>query len=212
MDIKSGKVIPADPPGGMDVDSEDNPYSLQFQWLPSDFKIAEDGSTRIESYINNLSSEKHRGLYPVLENIFSCFVPMFNNVLSEIREGRDRFRRVNWPKVHEGQYVGEFKPNRPDSDDEDEDSSDENNIYEVKHKDEDTQMDEFEIWEMGDLSGDRFSPPVLTETLNGKTVKVIVKLANIILTPENLEYSGGSWHVEGMLVRPLSLSLTKHLE
>ncbi|KAG9027048.1 hypothetical protein FRB95_008178 [Tulasnella sp. JGI-2019a] len=32
----------------------------------------------------------------------------------------------------------------------------------------------------------------------GETVQVIVKLANIHLTPEMPEYGGGSWHVEGM--------------
>lgn len=28
--------------------------SKHFQWLPTDFAIAEDGSVKIESYINNL--------------------------------------------------------------------------------------------------------------------------------------------------------------
>jgi hypothetical protein len=31
-------------------------------------------------------------------------------------------------------------------------------------------------------------------------LQVIVKLANIELTPENPEYQGGTWHVEGQLV------------
>lgn len=35
-------------------------------------------------------------------------------------------------------------------------------------------------------------------SLAGRTVQVIVKLANIILTPEQPKYHGGSWHVEGM--------------
>ena len=42
----------------------------------------------------------------------------------------------------------------------------------------------------------------------GKTgLQVIVKLANIHLTPENPEYAGGSWHVEGQLVRRMLLEL-----
>lgn len=32
-------------------------------------------------------------------------------------------------------------------------------------------------------------------------LQVIVKLANILLTPEKPKYEGGTWHVEGMLVR-----------
>ncbi|KAH9842496.1 uncharacterized protein C8Q71DRAFT_205298 [Rhodofomes roseus] len=34
--------------------------------------------------------------------------------------------------------------------------------------------------------------------LRGKTPQVIVKLANIMLTPDKPEYAGGTWHVEGM--------------
>ncbi|KAH9842492.1 uncharacterized protein C8Q71DRAFT_733085 [Rhodofomes roseus] len=37
-----------------------------------------------------------------------------------------------------------------------------------------------------------------TVDLRGKTLQVIVKLANIVLTPEKPEYGGGTWHVEGM--------------
>lgn len=36
-------------------------------------------------------------------------------------------------------------------------------------------------------------------SLKGRRLQVIVKLANIELTPENPAYQGGSWHVEGML-------------
>ena len=36
-----------------------------------------------------------------------------------------------------------------------------------------------------------------TVSLRNKTVQVIVKLANIVLTPEKPEYAGGTWHVEG---------------
>uniref|UniRef100_K3W8K9 DUF4246 domain-containing protein n=1 Tax=Globisporangium ultimum (strain ATCC 200006 / CBS 805.95 / DAOM BR144) TaxID=431595 RepID=K3W8K9_GLOUD len=34
-------------------------------------------------------------------------------------------------------------------------------------------------------------------TLKGKTVQVIVKVAEILLTPESPKYNGGSWHIEG---------------
>lgn len=33
-------------------------------------------------------------------------------------------------------------------------------------------------------------------------LQVIIKLANIHLTPEKPEYEGGTWHVEGQLVSP----------
>ena len=34
-------------------------------------------------------------------------------------------------------------------------------------------------------------------SLKNETLQVIVKLANIILTPEQPDYPGGKWHVEG---------------
>ena len=52
-----------------------------------------------------------------------------------------------------------------------------------------------------------FEPPIepdptidLKEDYAKSGLQVIVKLANIHLTPENPSYEGGSWHVEGQLV------------
>lgn len=36
-----------------------------------------------------------------------------------------------------------------------------------------------------------------TVSLKGTTLQCIIKLANIVLTPENPEYPGEQWHVEG---------------
>ncbi|OBZ77481.1 hypothetical protein A0H81_02708 [Grifola frondosa] len=48
-----------------------------------------------------------------------------------------------------------------------------------------------------------FSPPTQEGrtplSLNGRKLQVIIKLANIVLTPERPKYPGGSWHVEGMV-------------
>lgn len=143
---------------------------------------------------------------------------MFNNVLSEIRGGKSHLRRVRQPREAEPNSKGEI-PRSPEGDDGDAASGDEDDIREEKKRSEDyddsdeEEYDHFredeepEYWDMGSLSGDRFSPPEWTEKLNGKTVKVIVKLANIVLTPENPVYLGGSWHVEGMLVSVLSFIL-----
>lgn len=49
-----------------------------------------------------------------------------------------------------------------------------------------------------------FSPPPKLRAMDlqkqFKSLQVIVKLANIELTPDKPEYVGGSWHVEGQLV------------
>ncbi|KAJ6256441.1 hypothetical protein Dda_8942 [Drechslerella dactyloides] len=59
----------------------------------------------------------------------------------------------------------------------------------------------FQVRDMGELGSDIWTPPEVTDEikLEGKTAKVIVKLANIILTPEKPTYGGGSWHVEAMM-------------
>ncbi|KAF7979915.1 hypothetical protein HWV62_40318 [Athelia sp. TMB] len=43
-------------------------------------------------------------------------------------------------------------------------------------------------------------PPLnLREDFKDRGLQIIVKLANIHLTPDNSEYAGGTWHVEGQL-------------
>lgn len=55
----------------------------------------------------------------------------------------------------------------------------------------------------------RFKPPRepehcvnLRKDYGDRGLQIIVKLANIHLTPEKPEYNGGTWHVEGQLVCP----------
>ncbi|KAK6526060.1 hypothetical protein TWF281_011099 [Arthrobotrys megalospora] len=59
-----------------------------FCWLPSEFKVSEDGnSTKIASYINNLSLPGHDVLmHPILENVFTKLVPAFNHVLADLAD------------------------------------------------------------------------------------------------------------------------------
>jgi hypothetical protein len=102
---------------------KDYSFSNRFQWLPSEFNVLPDGTTQIETYINNLHPMKHKELYGTIEKIFGKFVPLFNKTLSS-----------------------------------------------------------------------HYS----TVDIRGHRLQVIVKLANIVLTPENPRYKGGSWHVEGM--------------
>ena len=45
------------------------------------------------------------------------------------------------------------------------------------------------------------------EGLQGKPWQIIVKLANIHLTPQKLEYKGGKWHVENKMVSPYNLHI-----
>ena len=124
------------------------------------------------SYINNLHPIAHRALYPTIAKIFEHFVPMFNKVLTDllnVRPDRIKVDPYNW------------------------------------YTDEPEDHDEREAWwenrQPTPPPIPTYNPPPLPTNivdLKGRDLQVIVKLANIVLTPEKPEYSGGVWHVEGM--------------
>ena len=59
--------------------------SRQFQWLPSDFFVNQDGKvTPTSPYINNVHLVQHKGLYPVIPEILQRVVPMFERVLADL--------------------------------------------------------------------------------------------------------------------------------
>ncbi|ORY77596.1 hypothetical protein BCR35DRAFT_305349 [Leucosporidium creatinivorum] len=161
--------------------------SKHFQWLPTDFTIAEDGSVKLESYINNLHPEREAAFYPILARLFERFVPMYERVLSDLQSPPPRRINVTSEDAY-GWYGEEF-------DDE---------AYEGS--DIDTAWEEFNEKRQITLPAPKepFSLPPAPETdapafkLRGRTVQVIVKLANILLSPEQPTYEGGVWHVEGM--------------
>ncbi|VBB17719.1 DUF4246 domain-containing protein [Yasminevirus sp. GU-2018] len=139
---------------GRSVDFPKNPgnyLSTKYHWLPTDVEISKEGDAKFKSYINNLHPGENARLYRVLERVLSCFVPMFDVVLSDSLS----------PKVSR---VG-----------------DHNLAIDFDHN---SYADRLK-------NRSRY-------TIKGKTVQVIVKIAHIILTPENPEYKGGVWHVEGM--------------
>ncbi|KAF3212122.1 hypothetical protein TWF106_010052 [Orbilia oligospora] len=243
-----------------------NGWSTKFCWLPSLFQVSPDGkSTKIKSYINNLSTPDQKELfYPILEKIFTKFVPMFNHVLADLAGGRDRIYRTQDPNEFcwEGRdyhivsiplsafkrkwekFLGQYErgekfsrgftahycrtqryewgPERDEIDSDWNDRSDDEEEEEKKSSDpgigsskrkrnhrnkkgkDSSPYDEYEeveLWDIGKVQMcSKWSPPHITDQikLEGKAAKVIVKLANIVLTPKNPKYNGGSWHVEAM--------------
>ncbi|KAJ1860159.1 hypothetical protein LPJ73_001501 [Coemansia sp. RSA 2703] len=153
----------------------------KFCWLPSEFLVAEDGAVTIKSYINNLHPVKHAELYPTIGTIFGKFVPLLENVITDIlytREQRVIPDYENW-LVADG----------PEPEDYDAEDFDER----------------YEEWEENkrfvEPQPDTFKTPARPTTpfsLRGRRLQAIVKMANIELTPENPKYNGGSWHVEAL--------------
>ncbi|KAI8928093.1 hypothetical protein BC831DRAFT_135169 [Entophlyctis helioformis] len=54
--------------------------SQRFQWLPSEFRVHDDGTVGIASYINNLHPIWHNSLYKTIAKVFERFVPLFESL------------------------------------------------------------------------------------------------------------------------------------
>ncbi|KAJ1946133.1 hypothetical protein FBU59_002107 [Linderina macrospora] len=163
--------------------------SQDYCWLPSEFHVRSDGSVEIESYINNLHPAKHEKMYPIIADIFAQFVPMFENVVTDL--GYMRSLRVvpdpySW-------FSNDGNP-----------CDDEQNAGE-SWDDQCARREKYNEW----IETRKFFPPPPNEfempdrpipafSFRGRHLQVIVKMSNILLTPDKPEYEGGSWHVEAM--------------
>lgn len=162
--------------------------------------IGVDGTAKFLSYINNLHPVKHKALYGTIEKIFSRFVPLFNRVLSDVANKRVvrvdpflRYDEVSTASLLACNYVCVYdfavwccqfdcSPYDPDIDQKWED-------YQAKRQSQPVKLYQYTTGCM--------APKTLVD-IRGRTVQVIVKAAEIILTPDRPEYQGGSWHIEGM--------------
>ncbi|KAG9126181.1 hypothetical protein FRC07_004559 [Ceratobasidium sp. 392] len=173
--------------------------SYQFQWLPTDFEISEDGkSAKSVSYINNLNPELHHDLHHTIEDLVAKFVPLFERVLTDsIPENKAIPKRV--PNQYSYNETYAPKPEWRDDRDDDENEA----VYEKwaagrPYFGPDVSPKGYQI---GSLEYRKFK-----YTLAGKTIQVVAKLANIHLTPEKPTYPGGSWHIEGMSNEAIAVS------
>lgn len=168
-------------------------YSRKFQWLPCDVELLENDQCRITSYISNAHPIEHRALYGAVEKIIARVIPLWNKSLTS-------------PSYAVGQRIRYYE------------------VEYLDHKDpkpiEEDVEDETEYWEKireweaaqpikqpepyGRFKAPDYQEPGdwvdLKSEYRESGLQVIVKLASIELTPEDPEYEGGSWHVEGQLV------------
>ncbi|EQB45621.1 hypothetical protein CGLO_15478 [Colletotrichum gloeosporioides Cg-14] len=196
-------------------------WSTKFQWLPCEVEL-DDDKPRIASYINNLHPTKHADLYSVIEKVLGKVVPLWDVVHRWPEEFE--FQRLWMPKVgrccttpeicNKGPYWcrPESRPQEPDEQPREEDE------YNDNYEDSDDEPESLtwrrdKIWYNAThpLSRPNIPPytrmPITGEDVrlqngffdNAERIQVIVKLANIHLTPEKPTYDGGSWHIEGLL-------------
>jgi len=168
--------------------------SKRFQWLPSDFSVDDEGKVTLTSpYINNVHPTRNKELYSVIPEILEHAIPMYEQVLSDLLRPILPMRIATsgghgWGSEETADCIWENGIPYPDSASEEEYYEDEDAWYEKREFKTPDGREKYD----GDLKvmNSRLS-------LRGRTLQVIVKLANIILTPEKPKYTGGTWHVEG---------------
>ncbi|KAE8383099.1 hypothetical protein BDV26DRAFT_287885 [Aspergillus bertholletiae] len=185
-----------------------------FQWLPSNIEFDKDGVPKIVSYINNLHPKRHKELYGTLERFVAAAIPLWNECLSwnenrlriEFRGGSD-----------EDFYVPDDITFTPDEDEIEDPEKLRPYTFEEAWEDRDIRYtDGFDQWFRDNrIFQEREPEPFqsrqhwekraghravdLQAQFAKSGLQVIFKLANIHLTPEKPEYSGGTWHIEGAM-------------
>ncbi|KAF8656134.1 hypothetical protein AX16_002736 [Volvariella volvacea WC 439] len=146
-------------------------YSGKFQWLPCEVELGHDDrgvKAKITSYINNLHPERHRDLYGVIEKLIAKATPLWNLTLTELL---NKASDISIPRII---YTNIYYA----------DPDDRSTLY----------VPDAPVW----FDPEPASDVKVVDLVNDfKNIQVIVKLANIHLTPEKPEYEGGTWHVEG---------------
>lgn len=164
--------------------------SENFQWLPSLFTYdSSQNKFVINSYINNLHPIKFKPLYDSLQSIFNSVLPGLNYVLS--RYASQEYIRITWDDWT--YYNQEYQDKLQAIYDNNEDDAEIDRLYD--------ELDETKLQYLIPPNID-FDGPITDHPIDLKTfenIKVITKLADIELTPENPTYNGGSWHVEGTI-------------
>ena len=202
-----GGSVPALARAPSDMDQSRDEYftSQEFQWLASNFSVSKRGGVKLDSpYIHNIDPITDPGLYEVIPKVLEHAVPMFEHVLSDL------CRRLSPSRLeHDGRRCiwgagGAYdQPNRPGS-------IELVDYYPPGYDSEDGegfQKAVNEYWfnqtmylpDASEEYNDWMDEVHRTVSLRGTRVQVIIKLANIILTPEKPNYPGGEWHVEGEL-------------
>ncbi|KAG2009579.1 hypothetical protein CC2G_012494 [Coprinopsis cinerea AmutBmut pab1-1] len=179
-------------------------FSDKFQWLPCEVDLSGDRA-KILSYINNLHPELHQDLYRVVEDVITAAIPLWDLTLAPLADSSYEYpQRI----VYDGVIHDPDPEEIPDDEggpgptgEEDEDDVDWWNLRQEW-------IEKFRRVVLPDVE-EPFDPETFGRTpapfslknigKGGRPLQVIVKLANIELTPEKPRYPGGTWHVEGQL-------------
>ncbi|KAG8889669.1 hypothetical protein FRB99_003966, partial [Tulasnella sp. 403] len=170
------------------------PYatSTRFQWIPTDFSIAPDGSSaKALGYINNLYPSTHADLYHLIETLVARFSFLFDRVLTDLQPHNPVPLRTN----REYRWIGNYNANTFDRKTHQIGTV----LFPIIRKNWNNQVQALALPTVP-LAGytEDISQRNSRYSIQGRIVQIIVKIASIHLTPDKPEYPGDSWHVEGM--------------
>ncbi|KAH9475906.1 hypothetical protein JR316_0011467 [Psilocybe cubensis] len=182
-----------------------SPYSAKFQWLPCEVDISGE-EARITSYINNLHPQEDKPLYKLISKLITVSIPLWNLTMAPLRKGGwGGSLFLHSPRIHYNKVVYDPDPaNWPEQEGPQPDHE------EGEDRDDDMYLQRRQAWiestrrivlpEPGVFKPLPSPPPFsLKDKYGARGLQVIVKLANIELTPDKPEYNGGSWHIEGQM-------------
>lgn len=195
------------------ADIKVRPYNRNYQILPSDWELGDDGKWHIATYINNLHPVKHRNLYKLIEEVFNCIVPQWNATLTPLKDMLHSRARIEYHKAEYYPVPKEVAAQAPQ-------------IYpreaqsEFDERTEKWRMENYRSiqpdagkfipwavppWLMDKLPEDlpsavRIERGVdLNRDYKERGLQVITRLLGIDLTPEDPSFET-DWHVEGTMV------------
>ncbi|KAI9351080.1 hypothetical protein DFJ73DRAFT_831505 [Zopfochytrium polystomum] len=203
--------------------TEDPDVSYNYQWLPSEFRVAADGTVTVESYINNLDELAHPEMVQTIAEVFACILPMIEcSIGSAQAVPTDNDRRIaashserdytNFDDWHPSKSFllkykfltsrhGDVPPEMVAAHENDPD------VQQAAAGDNWISMADRMRYQhlhcavhVPRLQSHCSRSPISlhAQDLRGRTLQVIVKMAEIRLTPEQPTYGGGKWHLEGM--------------
>ena len=164
-------------------------WSKNFQWLPCNVLEHADG-VKIVSYINNLHPIEHAELYSVIEQFIAKSIPLWDQILFSLDAQRH-------PRIDFQCTEYDFPQEMPE-DWRAETGASENEPRELWKKS-NRVLIRPEPENHGFLNQNKDQGRNLRSLFGNQGLQVIVKLANIELTPDKPDYEGGSWHIEGLM-------------
>jgi Protein of unknown function (DUF4246) len=153
-----------------------------------------------------LHPQDYAPLYGIIEDVIAASIPLWDMTLAPLADGNFApFQRIKYDGPEYDPDPWEFEEDDTGGPPMDEDDYDETWEFREEWKE---HIRRTILPEPGAFNPEEIKAPdafSLKGTFGklGRPLQIIVKLANIELTPEKPVYEGGSWHIEGKRVRVL---------